>query len=120
VFDTVLVCLLVAGLTVAFMTYYGPIAREARHTALKVGLANIRLSTELYRALNGRYPGDLKELLSERFLIPTEQGIFLNDWYLRAQALDPSGYPVDPFGERYQYEPASGRVSSGTRGYQNW
>ena len=119
-FDTVLVCLLVAGLTVAFMTYYERMAQEARQTALKVGLANIRLSTELYRALNGRYPHDLKHLLSERFLIPAEQGTILNDWYLRAQALDHSGYPVDPFGERYQYEPASGRVSSGTRGYQNW
>jgi type II secretory pathway pseudopilin PulG len=104
----------------AFMTYYGRIVQEGKETALKVGLANIRLSTELYRGLNGRYPRDLKELLAGRFLIPTQQGTIFNDQYLWGQALDQSGYPVDPFGERYQYEPASGRVSSGTRGYQNW
>jgi len=120
VFDTLLVCILIAGLMEVMMTYYGRLNQEAMETALRTGLRNIRLSIELYHMVNGRYPEDLKELLSRRFLMPTAKGTIFNDQYLRAQALDASGYPMDPFGQRYQYHSALGRVYSGTERYQNW
>lgn len=120
VFDTLLVCILVAGLTGVFMTTYGRMIQEARETALKMDLVNIRLSIQLYRVLTGRYPGDLKELLSTRFLVPTKEGTIFSDQYLKTQTLDPSGYPIDPFGERYLYSPAKGNLSSGTAGYEYW
>ena len=120
VFDTLLVCILVAGLMVLLMTHYGRMVQEARETALKAGLVNIRLSIQLYQGLNGRYPVDLKELLSKRFLIPVKEGTIFSDRYLRSQALDPNGYPIDPFGQRYGYDPTLGRVSSRTDGYEHW
>lgn len=120
VFDTLLVCILIAGLMAVWMAYYGQMIRQAKETALQTDLSSIRLSIQLYRLLNGRYPGDLKELLTRRFLMPTKEGTIFNDQYLRAQALDHRGYPVDPFGERYRYDPVLGRVSPGTRGYENW
>jgi type II secretory pathway pseudopilin PulG len=120
VFDTLLVCILIAGLMVALMTYYGRMIQEARETGLRTGLVSIRLSIQLYRVLNGHNPVDLKELLSKRFLMPIQKGTIFSDQYLQAQALDPSGYPVDPFGKRYLYDPTLGRVSSDTDGYESW
>jgi type II secretory pathway pseudopilin PulG len=120
VFDTLLVCILITGMMAVLMNYYERTIQEARETALKTDLASIRLSIQLYQALNGRYPGDLKELLKTRFLIPTKEGTIFNDQYLRAQALDPAGYPLDPFGQRYRYDRTVGRVSSSTGRYENW
>jgi type II secretory pathway pseudopilin PulG len=120
VFDTLLVCILIAGMIAGFMSYYGRMIQEARETALRTGLANIRLSIQLYRVLNGRYPVHLKELLSKRFLMPTKEGTIFGDHYLRAHALDQNGYPIDPFGQRYHYNASLGRVASSTSGYENW
>jgi hypothetical protein len=78
------------------------------------------MSIQLYHMLNGRYPADLKELLTKRFLMPTKEGTIFSDQYLKSRALDQNGYPVDPFGQRYLYNPALGRVTSSTRGYENW
>lgn len=118
VFDTLLVCILIAGMMAAFMNYYGRTIQEAREAALKTDLASIRLSIQLYQALNGRYPGNLKELLSKRFLVPTKEGTIFNDQYLKTQTLDQSGYPVDPFGKRYNYDPTRGQVSSSRTGHE--
>jgi type II secretory pathway pseudopilin PulG len=120
IFDTLLVCILMAGLMAAFMIYYGRTIQESRKTALQTNLASIRLSIQLYHTLNGRYPKDLAELLTKRFLMPTREGTIFSDQYLKAQALDQGGYPIDPFGQRYRYDPALGHVSSGTHGYENW
>ena len=120
VFDTLLVCILIAGLIAMLMSYYPYTIQEARETALKTDLASIRLSIQLYQALNSHFPKDLKELLSKRFLIPTREGTLFSDQYLKSQTLDQSGYPIDPFGQQYRYDPTLGRVASSTKRYENW
>jgi hypothetical protein len=119
-FDTVLVCVLVIGLAAVMMMYFDHLAREARETALRMGLGNIRMSVRLYQVLNERYPKDVKELLAMRYLIPTKEDTIFSDRYLGMQALDADGYPVDPFGHRYEYDPKQGRVASSTKGYEQW
>jgi type II secretory pathway pseudopilin PulG len=120
VFDTLLVCILVSALIVGFATYYGKMVREARETALKVDLANMRSSIQFYQMNQGRNPSDLPELLLKRYLIPTKEGTIFNNQYLLAQTIDFSGYPVDPFGQRYRYDPATGSVKSRNRDYEDW
>ncbi len=120
VLDTLLVCILISGLTVAFMDYYQRAIREARETALKTGLENIRLSMALFSSVNGRFPDDLRELLSTRFIVPTREGTIFTDQYLMGQAIDAEGYPTDPFDTRYRYDRAAGTVRSGTEGYERW
>ncbi len=120
VFDTLLVCILVTGMMAVFMNYYGRMIQEARVTALRMDLASIRLSIQLYHTLNGHYPTDLKELLSRRFLVSTKEGTIFSDQYLKSQALDSGGNPIDPFGRRYRYDSTMGRVLSSTDGYENW
>jgi hypothetical protein len=120
VFDALLVCFVVAGLVVAMMTYFNSLAREARETALRMGLGNIRMGVRLYHALNERYPMDVRELLTTGYLLPAGKDSVFVPQYLEAQALDQDGYPVDPFGQRYRYDPVGGRVLSDTKGYGQW
>jgi type II secretory pathway pseudopilin PulG len=118
--DAALVCVLIVVLAAAMMMYLDRLTREARETALRMGLGNIRMSVRLYQALNERYPKDVKELLTTGYLLPTKEDTIFSDRYLDAQALDADGYPVDPFGHRYEYDPKQGRVASSTRGYEQW
>ena len=118
--DAALVCVLVVGLAAVMTTYFDHLTREARETALKMGLGNIRMSVRLYQALNERYPKDVKELLTTGYLLPTKEDTIFSDRYLDAQALDADGYPIDPFGHRYEYDPKQGRVASSTKGYEQW
>jgi type II secretory pathway pseudopilin PulG len=120
ILETLFVCILIAGLIHMMMSYYYNTIQKAREAALSTGLASIRSSIQLYQAVNGRHPSDLRELVRERLLSFTNDGTIFANQYLRAQALDRSGYPIDPFGQRYRYEPALGRVSSGAEGYQDW
>jgi hypothetical protein len=120
VFDALLVCFVVAGLVVAMMTYFDSLTREARETALRMGLGNIRMGVRLYHVLNERYPKDVRELFSTGYLLPAGKDSVFEAKYLESQALDNGGYPVDPFGHRYRYDPAMGRVLSSTTGYERW
>lgn len=120
IIETIIVCLLIAIMFGILMPKYQMVAKEARETALKMGLTNIRSSIQLYSALNNKPPADLKDLLGKRYLIPTREGTIFNDQYLRTSALDNEGNLIDPFGNRYSYESKDGKVSSTTKGYEGW
>lgn len=120
IIETTIVCLLVAVMFGVLIPKYQRMAREARETALRMGLTNIRTSIQLYFVLNNKPPEDLKDLIRKRFLIPTKEGTIFNDQYLRALTLDNEGYPIDPFGNRYSYKSKDGRISSTTKGYEKW
>ena len=111
---------LVVGLATGVMVNFDLLTREARETALRMGLGNIRMSVRLYHALHERYPKDITELLTTGYMVPTRQGTIFRDRYLEGQALDPNGYPIDPFGHRYRYDATRGRVTSSTEGYEQW
>lgn len=87
---------------------------------LRTGLNQIRKGVELYVLLQGHFPADLKSLVHARYVVPIRDDTFFSDDYLRAQAVDAEGYPVDPFGARYRYDPKEGKLASGSRGYESW
>lgn len=120
IIETIIVCLLIAIMFGVLMPRYQRVAKDAREMALRMGLTNIRSSIQLYIALNSKPPADLKDLSGKRFLIPTKEGTIFTDQYLRASALDNEGHLIDPFGNRYIYDPKDGRVSSQTKGYEGW
>lgn len=118
--ETLLVCILVSILIGAVIPYYQQMMQRARESALQTGLVNIRKSIELYRALEGRYPADLKRLVHARYVIPVRKDTFFSGEYLRNQAVDAKGNLLDPFGNQYQYDPKDGTVFSETEGYESW
>jgi len=126
IIDAVIVLCLIGILIGVVIPKYQRMAREAQEAALKIGLANIRSSIRLFRALNERNPKSLNELIEKSVMLPSRMGpdpsagsIFLDENYLAAQALDAHGRLVDPFGSYYEYDPVLGAVKSSTRGFEN-
>ncbi|HET8760378.1 MAG TPA: hypothetical protein VFN94_04880 [Nitrospiria bacterium] len=115
-----MVCIVAAGLVLVVMAYFDRLTREARETALRMGLGNIRMGVRLYHALNERYPHDIRELFATGYLLPAGKDSVFVARYLEDQTLDHDGYPVDPFGHRYRYDPVGGRVLSESKGYEQW
>jgi type II secretory pathway pseudopilin PulG len=120
IFDTLLVCIIVAVMMGVVIPRYQRLADEARETALKTGLANIRQAIQVYVLMNQKVPEDLRDLTRERLMVPLREDTIFTTEYLRSLAQDSEGYPLDPFGNRYLYEPKVGSVSSTTKGYEKW
>ncbi len=130
--DTLVVCTIVGLLIVVFFSYEERLVQEAKEVALRSGLQNIRTSINLYRAYHGNSnPESLKILVEAKVLAPNRAGeqsaapyliqtSLLEKVYLDAYAVDEEGYPIDPFGNRYNYDPKSGDVASRTSGYETW
>jgi Tfp pilus assembly protein PilE len=132
VVDTLLVCTLVGILITVSFYYYQRVVLEARRVALKAELQSIRTAINAYRALhNNRNPESLKALITEKYIVPKDekdpmeqkylkQARLFERHYLEVYTLDKEGYPIDPFGNRFRYDPKTGEAASGTEGYELW
>lgn len=89
--------------------------KAADEQALIAQLQAIRGSVSLYVALNGAFPPDLQALTTQKYTIGRRSSL-----YLTGVEVDDPNYPLDPFGHRFQYDPATGRVWPGTESYQSW
>ena len=103
-----------------FAVYANINLKAARETALENELNNIRMSIELYQIIKGKLPEDLVSLTNQKFTIKTIDGIMVQKKFLKPFHIDKQGYLLDPFMNRYSYEPNEGKVSSQTKGYENW
>ena len=118
--DTLIVVVLISVLIGVLIPKYQRIAQEARETALQISLGNIRKAIQVYVLTKQKVPADLKVLMNEKYTVPFKEGTFFTDEYLKTNALDTAGYPVDPFGNRFGYDASNGRVYSTTKGYERW
>jgi hypothetical protein len=121
--DMLLFCTL-GGILIVVLFYVQRVTREAKGIEMKAELQNIRTAINAYRAQNGnRRPETLRVLVAEKYIQKDERDPFskqVKRHYLKVYALDHEGYPVDPFGNRYRYNPGTGDVGSGTEGYESW
>jgi hypothetical protein len=85
-----------------------------------MSLASLRQAVTVYQLTRQHAPVDLKALIAERYVVPTKEGTIFTDHYVKLAALDADGFPIDPFGNRYGYDPATGVVRATTRGYEAW
>lgn len=120
IIDTIVVCMIISAFIVVVIPYYKKMALEAQSSALRAELGNIRMSLELYKILTNQYPEDLRILLKKRYMFPVKDNTFFEREYLESTALDEEGYPLDPFGNRFRYDPKAGKVFSSTEGYEKW
>ncbi|MBI5043775.1 MAG: type II secretion system protein GspG [Nitrospirae bacterium] len=120
VIDTVIVVLIISVFIGVFIPRYYRLAKEAQETQLKAELNNIRMSLDLYKLHNSEYPKDLRELITKKYMAPYKEGTIFKEEYLKTRSLDEDGYPLDPFNNRFKYDPNTGRVASATPGYEKW
>lgn len=127
IIDALISLFLIGILVGVVIPHYLRLAHDARETALKMELSNIRTSIGLFRMLNERNPASLNELIEKNVMLPSRMGsdpyadpIFLDEKYLVAQARDAHGHLVDAFGNLYAYDPVRGKVKASTKGYEHW
>lgn len=118
-FETLLITSLVGILLVVAISNFLISVRLARGAALRMELSNIRTSIILYITLNRRYPESLRDMVRERYVLPTGGGLIKNQ-YLEGMAVDKDGNLLDPFGAPFTYERKTGWVKSSTNGYESW
>ena len=82
----------------------------AKEAAFQNELSNWRHAVELYRALNGSYPQDLRELIGKEYTYGVVQRSLNIARYIAVYRLDKEGFPLDPFGRRYIYNSYTGEV----------
>lgn len=89
--------------------------KAAKEAALLAELQNVRTSVELYITLNKTLPADMKALVDQKYTMGEKNGN-----YLTGAKIGKNGLPVDPFGNDFVYNPSTGKVTSGTKGYEGW
>ena len=114
--------------TFMLSVYIGQVHR-ADEGILRAQLRAMRMQIKLFRVVRGRWPLDTRELVQDPLGvfplgaadIPQEPASrLLKTGPVLAVAADSDGYPIDPWGIRFVYEPLTGRVRSGMEGYESW
>lgn len=125
VYETLLVVALVSVLIVVAIEQYRSSERTLKEAALTLELSNLRSAVTHYVILEKRLPESLADLTKTDISIPKkelsgEYRIVIVGKYVEAASIDPDGWPLDPFAMRYGYDKTTGRVWSGTQGYEGW
>lgn len=111
---------IMVGLIYVVTLYYQKIATQAKFSVLESDMRNLRLGISLYLYLNGKIPEDIRDLEKKECIEYSAGGGIIKREYVKLITKDEEGHPIDPFGNRYHYDPAVGMVHSTTPGYENW
>ena len=93
---------------------------NARESALKNELNNLRLAISLYYILHKAYPDNIEELIDKVYEIQARKGSGLRGKFLNNLKYSSEGKLKDPFGKIYVYNSKSSVVKSQTVKYRDW
>ncbi len=102
------------------LTFIHKAAINAKEVTLQVELKNLRLSLDLYKAINEHYPEDLRLLIQAKYKMKSSEEFLFGEKFLETVGKDEQGYPLDPFGNRFFYNSRRGVINSQTKGYEQW
>ena len=111
---------ILVGMIYVAVLYYGKVADQARMKVLESDMRNMRLGISLYLYKNGKVPEDIRDLEREKIIEYTAGREIIRREYVKLITKDEEGYPIDPFGNRYHYNPETGMVHPTTPGYETW
>ena len=125
IIETSVVVVVMGILILVFMDRYEKTVYETQKTALKAELLNLRQSIKLFKIIKGRYPGSLKELVSERYSYPYQKGTpyvkdLMSDAYLEPYSVDKDKNILDPFDQPYIYNSITGEVRTPHKGFEGY
>ncbi len=123
--EALFVVVFISILLLVAVTRYNSSVKSVRETALIVETANLRTAVNYYVMVNGKLPGSIKGLMkyadaSDKYIEGEDYRVAILGKYVESMTLDGEGYPLDPFGNRYEYDSRTGRVRSSTKGYERW
>lgn len=112
------------------------IDRQAREAALKWELRNLRSAVALFSFFNSRVPRSLHEVLERGFIEPFRRDVklgmvrveplqlrmknFISTDLIQEMGIDDEGNILDPFGNKYVFDPVGGRLFTTTPGFETW
>jgi len=117
------------GIFGIMLSIYGTQVGRANEGILTAQLRALRAQVRVFRVLKGRWPYDTKELVGSSIsLFPlgaldldeAPVSKVLKEGPVIAYAMDDMGYPVDPWGNRYAYDPVNGKIGSALEKYAGW
>lgn len=111
---------ILVGMIYVAVLYYEKVAEQARVKVLESDMRNMRLGISLYLYHNGKLPEDIRNLEKKECIEYTAGGELIKREYVQLITKDEEGYPLDPFGNRYHYNPETGMVRPTTLGYEDW
>ncbi|MDP2682909.1 MAG: hypothetical protein Q8P28_08930 [Deltaproteobacteria bacterium] len=138
VFEMLLALIIVGILLIGAITYIQRATKIVKEYALISELGNIRTSVLLYFVINRKFPDSLKQMVSEKIILPFQDTeaikkmagnagvtvqtgtIIIDRTYLEKIAMDKDGNITDPFGNPYNYDARLGKISSSTFNYGGW
>lgn len=126
VLESVLVIIFIFIILLIAVDRYSSYAKGIKETLLRVELSNLRTSINYYAAAYKKLPESLKALVDEgaasakKDIEGTNYNIIISGKYVEGMSVDAGGYPLDPFGARFGYDPKTGMVRSGSLGYEKW
>jgi type II secretory pathway pseudopilin PulG len=98
----------------------GRLSQNARETALRFQLNNLRMVLRLYKELKGQYSEDLQVLLATDYKVAKADAPVFSEHFLFNFKQDLNGVVLDAFGNRFDYDQRKGVVGSTIKGCQNW
>lgn len=118
--ESLIILIVISILVVVVMDRYETVIWEAKKVALKTELNNLRQAILFFKIKNSRYPASLKELVTSNFVIPYKGDTIISAKYLEPYSLDKNKNILDSFDFPFAYDPATGRVWSIKKGFENW
>jgi len=111
---------ILVGMIYVAVLYYGKVAEQAKRKVLESDMRNLRLGISLYLYMNGKTPEDIRDLEKKECIEYTAGGELIKREYVKLVTKDEENYPLDPFGNRYHYDPKTGMIHPTTPGYEKW
>jgi len=111
---------IVVGMIYVAVLYYHKAALQTRVNVLRSDMRNMRLGITLYLYHNGKVPEDIRQLEFKETIEYTAGEKIIKKEYVKLITKDRQGYPLDPFGNRYDYNPETGMIHPTTPGYEDW
>ena len=91
--------------------------KKTKESALKQELSTLRKFVKVWYVFNDGYPRDLRALFMRDSTLFGSTPPNFNPELLNSMTTDDVGYPIDPFGNRYMYDPTDGKITCVSPGY---
>lgn len=108
-FENALVFIFILIVATLLFSYFKKYEDVIKTKVANEQLYQINTAIVIYTITKGKFPDDIKQLVTEN-MVSISGETFFNKKYIEGLTFDNDGFPIDPWGNRYQYDKAKGLV----------